>query len=83
MLNKETHIYPSRRAIIRFTEADSLYLNKRSPLLDESTFLTLSLPIIVCLAIADRAKLNCRRRDIGFERTVDWLSLTFRTSYEM
>ena len=27
----------------------------------------LSSPTIACLAIADRAKINCRRRDIGFK----------------
>ena len=29
--------------------------------------LSLSFPTIACLAIAGRAQLNCRRRDIGFE----------------
>ena len=36
-------------------------------LLGESTFLSLSSPTIACLTIADRAKLNCHRRVIGFD----------------
>ena len=38
---------------------------QHSPLLSKSTFLSLSSPTIDCSAIADRAKLNCHRRDIG------------------
>ena len=37
-------------------------------LVGEPTFLSLSSPPIACLAIADSAKLNCRRPVIGFER---------------
>ena len=50
-----------------FTEAGFWHLNGGSPSLGESTFLSLSSPTIFCLAIADRAKLNCRHRDIGFD----------------
>ena len=53
--------------IIFVTEAGSQQFNGRSPLLGESTFLSISLPKIACLVITDCAKLNCHRRDIGFE----------------
>ena len=52
------------KAIIRFTEAGS----EQSVVIGEATFHRISSPNSVCLAIADRAKLYCRRRDIDFER---------------
>ena len=67
MLNARNTACQNLEARIRFTEAGSEHLNGGSPLLGESTFLSLSSLTIACLAIAGRAKLNCCRRDIGFE----------------